>query len=93
MDIQAKIDELDKKIKALKAERSKYIKMQQYSPTDEVLKLVETIRENPGIGKKQLADIYPEIEKITLLLTSARRNFGLIENRGSRANSAWFVIK
>lgn len=57
-----------------------------------VLRIVETIRENPGIYKRRLMELHPDIENMREVLSSARKDHGLIENRGSNTQSCWFVV-
>lgn len=58
----------------------------------QVLRIVESIRENPGIYKRRLMELHPDIKNMREVLSSARKTYGLIENRGSNTQSCWFVI-
>lgn len=55
--------------------------------------IVAFLRDNPGSDKRAISDFLLEVsdEELAHILTKARRNRGVIENRGTRAQPKWFA--
>jgi hypothetical protein len=96
---QEEIDRLTQEIDILRKKRGKLLREQQYNK--QMIKydpLVEELaiflRANPGSTRQQISTLFPDLDyrEFSKLLLAARRNRGLIENRGTRANPLWYAI-
>lgn len=56
-------------------------------------KIVDFIKKNPGCDKAEISLAFPgfEAQELNNRLLKARRNRGLIENRGTRTYPRWFL--
>ena len=89
------VEKIDRQIKKLKAKRSELMRKTRvrFPQNDDVDKLVQLIGTTPGLGHKAIADAFSNMSRsdLTNLLVIARRNRGLIENRGTRSKPTWFL--
>lgn len=97
--LEAEIEKVDLQIKELKRYRRQLgiqrgaLKRTKYDA--ELRFLHHLVKECPGIDREGIRYHYPDLtdQKLSTLLTKARRDHKLIINRGTTVNSAWFPVE
>lgn len=104
-DIDLEIEQTELKIKALSRKLEELKKKKEFNALvkgvdygflpklDENLdRLIELVKIHPGITRGDLAIYFSSLsyKELTDLITKARRNRKMIENRGTRSKPLWF---
>lgn len=93
--------EINEQIAELEAKRGEIMKYLRFARMTDHTKLTgdkkvlyEFVATNPGADRKQIEKILPHLSltELTNLLTTMRRNRGLIENRGTRTFPSWYIV-
>lgn len=98
--VEKQIEKLSDYLASLKAEKDSYVAPVQgidygFLPLEDpdMWRVVDFIKENAGCDRADIRSACPEFDekKITNILTKARRNYGIIENRGNIPSPRWFI--
>lgn len=83
-----KITLLSRRLRELRLQRRR-----SENTDPDLVRLIRLIIDNPGCSHDIIAGYFSDLEanQLKQLVTKARRNRGLIENRGSRAQPLWYV--